>query len=97
GHKAIFLLLELLRDPEEAVKYAAISTTRKIKQPETWPILIELLRSAAYSHHAAAALQQAGESVLPILETAFNKNGQHDIVMLRIVQIMGRIGGDYAL
>ncbi|HLT72603.1 MAG TPA: HEAT repeat domain-containing protein [Cyclobacteriaceae bacterium] len=97
GHKAIFLLLELLRDPEPAVKYAALSTTRKIKQPETWPILIELLRSPAYSHHAAAALQQAGESVLPILETAFNKNGQHDIVMLRIVQIMGRIGGDYAL
>src|SRR5690606_16688916 len=97
GHKAIFLLLELLRDPEPAVKYAALSTTRKIKQPETWPILIELLRSPAYSHYAAAALQQAGESVLPILETAFNKNGQHDIVMLRIVQIMGRIGGDYAL
>lgn len=97
GPKAVFLLLELLRDPDPAVKYAALSTTRKIKQPETWPILIELLRSPAYSHYAAAALQQAGESVLPTLETAFNKNGQHEIVMLRIVQIMGRIGGDYAL
>src|SRR5690606_29867229 len=42
-------------------------------------------------------LQQAGESVLPTLEAAFNKNAQSDITMLRIVQIMGRIGGDYAL
>lgn len=97
GHKAVFLLLELLRDPDPAVKYVALSTARKIKQPETWPILIELLRSPAFSHYAAAALQQAGEGVLSTLETAFNKNGQHEIVMLRIVQIMGRIGGDYAL
>ena len=97
GHKAVFLLLELLRDPDPSIKYAALSTARKIKQPETWPILIELLRSPAYSHYAAAALQQAGESVLPTLETAFNKNGQHVIAMLRVVQIMGRIGGDYAL
>lgn len=97
GNKAVFLLLELLRDPDPAVKYAALRTARKIKRPETWPVLIELLRHPAFSHHAAAALQQAGESVLPTLEAAFNKNAQSDITMLRIVQIMGRIGGDYAL
>jgi AAA family ATP:ADP antiporter len=97
GNKAVFLLLELLRDPDPAVKYAALRTARKIRRPETWPVLIELLRHPAFSHHAAAALQQAGESVLPTLEAAFNKNAQSDITMLRIVQIMGRIGGEYAL
>jgi hypothetical protein len=97
GNKAIFILLELLRDTEPAIRYAALNTARKIRRPETWPVLIELLRSPAYSHHAAAALQQSGESALPTLETAFNRIGQNDIVMLRIVQIMGRIGGEYAL
>src|SRR5690606_7679591 len=97
GNKAVFLLLELLRDPDAEVKYAALRTARKIRRPETWPVLIELLRHPAFSHHAAAALQQAGESILPTLEAAFNKNAQSDITMLRIVQIMGRIGGEYAL
>jgi HEAT repeat protein len=97
GNKAVFLLLELLRDPDPTVKYAALRTARKIRRPETWPVLIELLRHPAFSHHAAAALQQAGESVLPTLEAAFNKNAQSDITMLRIMQIMGRIGGEYAL
>ncbi|HEY8512592.1 MAG TPA: HEAT repeat domain-containing protein [Cyclobacteriaceae bacterium] len=97
GNKAVFLLLELLRDPDPVVKYAALRTARKIRRPETWPVLIELLRHPTFSHHAAAALQQAGESVLPTLEAAFNKNAQSDTTMLRIVQIMGRIGGEYAL
>jgi hypothetical protein len=56
-----------------------------------------MLSSPSYGHHAGSALKEAGESVLPTLETAFHKSGQKDLVMLRIVQIMGRIGGNYAL
>lgn len=95
--KTIFVLLELLRDIDPKVRYEALYTVRKTKRSETWSVLIELLGSPAFSHHAAAALQEAGESVLPTLEAAFHKSGQQDIVMLRIVQIMGRIGGRYAL
>src|SRR5690606_40471953 len=47
GNKAVFLLLELLRDPDPTVKYAALRTARKIRRPETWPVLIELLRHPA--------------------------------------------------
>ncbi|HEX8037577.1 MAG TPA: hypothetical protein VF490_00440, partial [Chryseosolibacter sp.] len=47
--------------------------------------------------HASAALVGAGESVLSSLEAAFHKSGQSDMVMLKIVQIIGRIGGDRAL
>jgi hypothetical protein len=50
-----------------------------------------------FGHHAAAALKEAGEKVLVTLETAFHKSGQTELVMLRIVQIMGRIGGNRAL
>jgi AAA family ATP:ADP antiporter len=95
--KTIFILLELLRDVDPKVRYEALFTARKVKRQETWPVLIEMLGSPSYGHHAAAALKEAGETVLPTLEAAFHKSGQSDLVMLRIVQIMGRIGGKYAL
>jgi AAA family ATP:ADP antiporter len=95
--KTIFILLELLRDVDPKVRYEALFTARKVKRQETWPVLIEMLGSPSYGHHAAAAMKEAGESVLPTLEAAFHKSGQSDLVMLRIVQIMGRIGGKYAL
>jgi len=97
SHRTIFILLELLRDADPKVRYEALMTARKVKRQETWPILIEMLSSPSYGHHAAAALKEAGEVVLPTLEAAFHKSGQTDLVMLRIVQIMGRIGGKQAL
>lgn len=95
--KTIFILLELLRDVDPKVRMEALYTARKVNRQETWPVLIELLASPTYSHLAASAIKEVGERVLPALETAFHKSGQSDIVMLRIVQIMGRIGGKYAL
>lgn len=97
SQKTIFILLELLRDVEPRVRYEALLTARKTKRMETWPVLIDMLTSPTYGHHAAAALKEAGEAVLPTLEAAFHKSGQSDLVMLRIVQIMGRIGGKNAL
>jgi hypothetical protein len=97
GPKTIFILLELLRDVDQKVRYEALYTARKVHRPETWPVLIELLGSPSYSHQASAALKEVGEPVLPALETAFHKSGQNDLVMLRIVQIMGKIGGNHAL
>lgn len=95
--KTIFVLLELLRDPSPKVRYEALQTARKVRRSETWPVLIEMLSSPSYGHHAAAALKEAGEPVLNTLEAAFHKSGQSDLVMLRIVQIIGRIGGTHAL
>lgn len=97
SQRTIFILLELLRDVSLQVRTEALVTARKVKRPETWSVLIELLSSPSYGHEAAAALIEAGEAALPALETAFHKSGQTDLVMLRIVQIMGRIGGDEAL
>jgi hypothetical protein len=97
GPKTIFVLLELMRDMDPKVRIEALVTARKIKVKETWPLLIETLGSTTYGHYAASALIEAGESVLSTLENAFHKSGQQDRVMLRIVQIIGRIGGHYAL
>lgn len=97
SQKTIFILLELLRDADPKVRFGALFTARKTRRIETWPVLIEMLSSPLYGHHAAAALKGAGDRVLTTLEAAFHKSGQTDLVMLRIVQIMGRIGGDQAL
>lgn len=97
SQRTIFILLELLRDVNTQVRHEALVTARKVKRPETWSVLVELLSSPSYGHDAAAALIEAGPAALPVLETSFHKSGQTDLVMLRIVQIMGRIGGDEAL
>ena len=95
--RTIFILLELLRDADPKVRAEALLTARKVKRIETWSVLIELLSSPAYGHQAASALKEAGEGALVILETAFHKSGQSDLVMLKIVQIIGHIGGKEGL
>lgn len=93
----IFILLELLRDIDPKVKMEAIGTARKVKRPETWGVLVEMLNSPTYSNAATSALVEAGEAALFTLETSFHKSGQSDHARLKIVQIMGRIGGEKAV
>lgn len=97
NQKTIFILLELMRDADSRVRTEALLTARKVKRPETWNILIELLSSPRYAHQAASALKEAGEPVLPVLESAFHKSGQQDLVMLKIIQIIGHIPGNESL
>ena len=92
SQRTIFILLELLRDMDPKVRIEALKTARKVQRPETWSILIELLESPSYSNHATAALVECGESVLLALDTAFHKSGQSDLMMLRLIQLVGRIG-----
>ncbi|HMJ67991.1 MAG TPA: hypothetical protein VK508_03815 [Cyclobacteriaceae bacterium] len=93
SQKTIFILLELMRDPDAKVRNEALLTARRVKRSETWPVLIDMLSSPAYSHQAISALKEAGTPVLPVLETAFHKSGQSDVVMLKVIQIIGHIGG----
>ncbi len=94
NQKTIFILLELLRDADQKVRNEALLTARKVKRQETWGVLIEQLSSPLYSHQAAAALKAAGEPVLPYLEMAFHKAGQNELVMIKLIQIIGHIGGN---
>jgi len=97
NNKTIFILLELMRDQDPRVRSEAILTARKVKRPETWNVLVEMLASPLYSHMAASALKEAGPQALAHLETAFHKSGQTDLVMVKLIQIMGHIGGSEGL
>ena len=89
----IFILLELLRDIDPEIRKEAIVTAWKVTRRETWTVLLEMLESPTYSNAAAAALTTGGVKALIHLENAFHKSGQSDKMLLKIVQIMGRIGG----
>ena len=96
SQRTIFILLELLRDADQKVRNEAIQTARKVKRLETWPVMIDMLSSPLYSNQVTAALKEAGNAALPVMDTAFYRSGQSDQVMLKIVQIIGHIGGEEA-
>lgn len=90
----IQLLLDLMRDRDMNVRAAAIISAGKTGRSEYWPLMIENLGSPVFGNIAAAALYAVGEKILPALELAFYKSGQSTEVMVKIVQMYGRFGGD---
>ncbi|MEQ9401945.1 MAG: cyclic nucleotide-binding domain-containing protein [Cyclobacteriaceae bacterium] len=89
----VAFIVELLRDINPEVRSAAMIAAGKVRRPELWPILIENLHLATYGNVAMSALKSAGESAFHTIDTAFYKTGQYHSTMIRIIQILGRIGG----
>ncbi len=89
----ITFIVELMRDINPQVRTAAMISAGKVKRPELWPILIENLHLSTYGNAAMSALKAAGESAFHTIDTAFYKTGQYHATMIRIIQILGRIGG----
>jgi AAA family ATP:ADP antiporter len=89
----VAFIVELLRDINPNVRSAAMITAGKVRRPELWPILIENLHLSTYSNVAMSALKAAGEAAFHNIDTAFYKTGQYHATMVRIIQVLGRIGG----
>ncbi|MEQ8245971.1 MAG: HEAT repeat domain-containing protein [Fulvivirga sp.] len=92
----ISLLIELLHDIEPKVRYAAIKTAQRKYNNEVLLALIENLGDPVFSVQAASALTIIGGKALNALDSAFYKTGQQTQIMLKVVQIIGRIGGNKA-
>ncbi|MEQ8240192.1 MAG: HEAT repeat domain-containing protein, partial [Cyclobacteriaceae bacterium] len=86
-------VLELLRDINTEVRAAAMITSGKLKRPELLSLLVENMHHPTYANIAMSALGNVGENVFHIIDTSFYKTGQYKETMVRIVQLMGRIGG----
>lgn len=89
-------LMELLNDTEPKVRNTAIKTSVKKRNPEIINAIIENLGSPIYSNQAMNALVLIGTETLPALDSAFFRSGQSSQMMLRIIQVIGRIGGQRA-
>jgi AAA family ATP:ADP antiporter len=86
-------LMELLLDNEPKVRNTAIKTSTKRYSQEVINLLIDNLSNPVYSNQAAHAIVLIGQETLLALEVAFYRSGQNTQIMLKIVQVMGRIGG----
>lgn len=86
-------LMELLTDLEPKVRHTAIKTATKRYSHEIVNLLIENLGDPAYSNQAMNALTLIGQDTLTALDSGFYRSGQNTQVMLKIIQVMGRIGG----
>jgi len=89
-------LIELLNDPEFKVRHTAIKTAIKKHNPEVIFGLIENLGNPFYSNQAMNALVLIGGKALNLLDNAFYRSGQTTQVLVRVIQTVGRIGGQRA-
>lgn len=89
-------LIELLNDPEPKVRHTAIKTSVKKNNPEVIFALIENLGNPFYSNQVMNALALIGGKTLNLLDSAFYRSGQATQILIRIIQTMGRIGGQRA-
>lgn len=89
-------LIELLNDPQPKVRYTAIKTAVKKHNNEVIFALIENLGNPLYSNQAMNTLELIGGKALNLLDSAFYRSGQSTQTLIRIVQVMGLIGGQRA-
>ncbi len=89
-------LIELLNDPEAKVRNTAIQTSIKKNSNEVILSLIDNLSNPLFSNQAMNALVLIGSKALTQLDNSFYRTGQSSQVLIRIVQIIGRIGGNRA-
>ncbi len=97
SEKASFYLVELLNDYSAKVRIAAIKAAEKKYSNEILVSLIENLASSRFSNFAKSALVRIGQDALRPLDNSFHKTGQNAKVMAKLVQLIGRIGGDEAI
>lgn len=96
AEECVSFLIELLNDSEPKVRNTAIRSSVKKWNTEVIYSLIENLGSPVYSNQAMNTLILIGTKTLPMLDSAFYRSSQSTQVMLRLIQVMGRIGGQRA-
>jgi ATP:ADP antiporter, AAA family len=89
-------LIELLNDTEPKVRHTAIKTSIKKNNPEVINAVIENLGNPVFSNQAMNALVLIGQDTLTALDSSFYRSGQSTQMMLRVIQVIGRIGGQRA-
>lgn len=88
--------MELLNDSEPTVRNTAIKTSIKKNNPEIINTVIDNLGNPVFGNQAMNALVIIGSETLNALEVAFYRSGQSTQMMLRIIQVIGRVGGQRA-
>ena len=91
------VLVNLSREFEPEVKFAAIKAITRIRDEDHSYILIEFLSSPQFHAYAFEALIRIGEPALEYLERLFLDPGTDDKILARAVRIYGKIGTTKAI
>jgi AAA family ATP:ADP antiporter len=89
-------LIELLNDTDTKVRTTAIKTASKRFNDEVIFVLIESLPNPIFCNPAIESLVLIGAKSLNQLENSFYRAGQSNATLIKIIQVMGRIGGNRA-
>lgn len=92
----ISFLIELLNDIDPKVRRTAIATAAKRFNGEVINTVIDNLNHPQYSNLAMNSLALMGTAALNHLDSGFYRSGQNTQTMVRIIQVLGRIGGQRA-
>ena len=87
----------LLRDFEKEVKYAAISTISTYKKNVFVSYLLEQLSILEDTQLIENALVEIGENILEYLDSYFYSLNVSDKIRLKVIDIVGNIGGKKAI
>jgi CRP-like cAMP-binding protein/HEAT repeat protein len=88
-------LEELLEDPSDAVRRAAISAASVLDNPRLWPAVIRNLGRPATRADAIRGLSEGTDGVISALERAFVEDEEHGLGSV-IVQVVSRVQADGA-
>ena len=92
----ISFLMELLHDSETSVRNSAIKTAVIKHNDEVIMAIIENLGSPVHGNQAMSTLVLIGSKCLNQLENAFYRYVNNTQILIRIIQVIGRIGGQRA-
>lgn len=92
----ISFLMELLHDSTPTVRTTAIKTATQKYNDAVIMALIDNLASPLFGNQAMSALVLIGGKSLNSLENSFYRYGHNSQALIRIIQTIGRIGGQRA-
>lgn len=86
----------LMRDGDAGVRRAAVKAIGRRKDGEQWPEVVAALADPTIRAEATDALLSGGDDALQAIGTALAEGANRD-VLLRLIRIAGRIGGERAI
>ncbi|HAF30123.1 MAG TPA: hypothetical protein DCG75_13865 [Bacteroidales bacterium] len=94
---SLFVYLKaLLRDLQLPVKISAIKAATKTKNIEFCPLIIDYIDTNGLIPYVYDSMISFGEDALSTIDLYFYKTGISHRIMLRIVKLIGEIGGEKA-
>ena len=85
--------VELIRDVNREVRLAAIVSGGMQRRPDYWSEFIGGLSEVSFSNASSSALVHVGAPAMLTVDMSFYRSNEDLMAMLRIIQILGEIGG----